>query len=183
MNNFYKKTKGHKGFTIIELLITVSILGILASMGLPGFLETINSTRLTTKANELVASLNFARSEAIKRNTAVYVANTSNSDKRNWKGGWVIFIDNNGNETFNKNTDILLKEYPALESGYSLRVGGNIENWLAYKPTGLYTTSTGRLNDSFQLCTMDKDKKSSRKITLNSIGRTRITKNNVSKCV
>ncbi|MCK5872344.1 MAG: GspH/FimT family pseudopilin [Methylococcales bacterium] len=182
MDIFYKKTKKYNGFTIIELLITVSILGILTSMGLPSFMGTINSTRLTTKANELVAALNFTRSEAIKRNTLVYIANTEGSGQK-WEGGWVIFVDMNGNKAFDRNTDTLLKEYPALESSYTLRTGGNIKHWLAYKPTGLYKTSTGRLNDSFSLCTMNKDKNSSRKITLNSIGRTRVTKNNVSKCV
>ncbi|MCK5898126.1 MAG: GspH/FimT family pseudopilin [Methylococcales bacterium] len=182
MNLFYKKTKQLSGFTIIELLITVSILGILTSMGLPSFMGTINSTRLTTKANELIASLNFARSEAIKRNQSVYVASVNASGQK-WENGWTIYIDNNSNKVFDKNSDTLLKEYQALESSYTLRTGGNIKGWLVYEPTGLYQTSTGRLNDSFSLCTTEKDKKTSRKITLNSIGRTRVTKNNVSKCV
>ncbi|MCK4493005.1 MAG: GspH/FimT family pseudopilin [Methylococcales bacterium] len=181
MDIFYKKTKKHNGFTLIELLVTVSILGILTSMGLPSFMGTINSTRLTTKANTLVTSLNFARSESIKRNTSIYVANTEGSGQQ-WENGWVVFVDMNANKMFDKNTDLLLKEYPALESSYTLRTGGNIKNWLVYKPTGLYQTSTGRLNDSFSLCTVNKDTKNSRKITLNSIGRTRVTKNNVSTC-
>jgi type IV fimbrial biogenesis protein FimT len=181
MDISYKKME-HKGFTTIELLITLSILGFLTSMGLPSFIETINNTRLTTHANELVSSLNFARSEAIKRNTRVYVANTDGSDN-NWEGGWVVFIDDDDDKAFDKTKDILLKEYSPLESNYTLRTGGNIKNWLVYLSTGLYQTSTGRLNDSFRLCTMEKNKNKSRKITLNSIGRTRVTKNNVVTCL
>ncbi len=171
----------NKGFTLIELMITIAIIGIVTAIGLPSFKSIMSSSRLTTNANMLVASLNLARSEAIKRNTIVYVANIG-SVEQTWENGWNIFIDGNGNKVFDEGDekDTLLKTYQALNNNYTLRVGGNIKRWLAYKPSGLYTTSTGRIGDSFRLCTMDADKNNSRKITLNNIGRARVGDNDLS---
>jgi type IV fimbrial biogenesis protein FimT len=59
------------GFSLIELMVALAVAAILISAAVPGFQHLIISSRLTTTANELVAALNMARSEAIKRNAAV----------------------------------------------------------------------------------------------------------------
>ena len=54
------------GFTLVELMITLAIAGILVAVGIPSFNSTISDSRLTSYANEFVTALNLARSEAIK---------------------------------------------------------------------------------------------------------------------
>lgn len=63
--------KKNAGFTIIELMVTVVILAIIATVAIPGFGNLIGENRLTTGTNLLVSSIRLARAEAIKRGTSV----------------------------------------------------------------------------------------------------------------
>ena len=66
----------HIGFTLIEMIATVAVLAILVTVGIPSFQETIDKRRLTGAAEQLYGDLQYARSEAIKRNANVFVTFT-----------------------------------------------------------------------------------------------------------
>ncbi|RUL74087.1 GspH/FimT family pseudopilin [Dyella choica] len=70
-----------RGFTTVELMIALAVLAVLAAIAAPSFQNMINANRLTTAANEIVAGLNTARMEAIKRNA--YTQFCSNSATTN----------------------------------------------------------------------------------------------------
>ncbi|RFC37141.1 MAG: type IV fimbrial biogenesis protein FimT [Candidatus Nitrotoga sp. LAW] len=79
------------GFTLVELLVSVVVLGILASLGASGFQSLIQSQRSKNASFEIFSSLSLARSEAIKRNNFVTV---TPADSTNWGKGWAItYID------------------------------------------------------------------------------------------
>lgn len=65
-----------KGFTVIELMVTLAVAAILLAIAIPSFNYLMVSSKLTTTANAYVYALNIARSEAIKRNADVTVATT-----------------------------------------------------------------------------------------------------------
>ena len=181
MNTHNKKIYVSQGFTLVELLITIVIMGVVMSMGLPAFNGTVRNSRLTTHANELVTALNLARSEAIKRNITVFVRRKG-STSQNWSEGWDVFVDENDNEEFNDGTDILLKTYPPIKNNYTLMTGANFDDWVAYLPSGLNKASSNFSNDSFRLCATAGDTLNSRKITLNAVGRARISRGDVNSC-
>jgi type IV fimbrial biogenesis protein FimT len=88
------------GLTLVELLVAVSIAAILAAVALPSFASFIDEQRVRALTNELVADLNLARSEAIKRNSRVLVCpkagksdNFCAPNTKNWKNGWVVCYD------------------------------------------------------------------------------------------
>ncbi len=62
------------GFTLVELMVTMAIVGILAGLAVPSFGTMIAQNRMVTQTNELVGMLNLAKSEAIKRGAAVRLA-------------------------------------------------------------------------------------------------------------
>jgi len=73
------------GFTLVELVTALAVLGLLAMAAIPMFRELAASQRVQTAASDLQTSLLRARSEAIKQNTVVTMIPVGT-----WKGGWVI---------------------------------------------------------------------------------------------
>lgn len=168
INNYQvmcKNSAKSAGFTLLELMMTIAIAGILVTMAIPSFNLTISSNRLTNYANDLVGALNLARSEAVKRGMQVTILSNSGTAS-DWDAGWTVFTDSNVIGVID-GSDTVLRTYPQLTSGYTLRTGGNYTLWIAYFPTGLITSSTGRNNDTFRLCNATD----SRAITINLVGR------------
>jgi type IV fimbrial biogenesis protein FimT len=139
----HQKSVKHSGFTLIELIVTVSIAAILLSMAIPSFIGTIASNRLTTNANEFVTALNLARSEAINRGISVTVRKVDNNSftnlgaGANWEDGWDVFTDNDSDGVFdNLDGDTLIRTYAALKTSYTLRGNNNFVNFIRYRPDG-----------------------------------------------
>ena len=96
------KHKEQGGFTLVELLVVIAIAAILASLAAPSFVSLMNSTRQGSAQSQLLADLNRARSEAIKRNSRVLLCNTSDGAActalTNWSAGWLVCFDADGND-------------------------------------------------------------------------------------
>lgn len=97
------KSTPHGGFTLIELMVTLAVAAILLSASAPSFVTLIDNNRAASAANDVLASLQFARSEAVKRAADVSLCTSSDGagciGGTDWKDGWIIFVDSNGNES------------------------------------------------------------------------------------
>lgn len=85
-----RRGKAH-GFTLVELMITIGIVGILATIAVPSFRDYVRNQRVKSASFELVAALSLTRSEAIKRNKDIAITRASGG----WQNGWSISADGN----------------------------------------------------------------------------------------
>ena len=104
------------GFTIMELLFAVVIVGILAGIALPSFNYAIAKNRMSSNANEIVGAFNLARSEAAQRGTRINVSSISGGT--NWATGFRIWRDVNANAAYDAGEEIRIFE--AIDTGLTL---------------------------------------------------------------
>ena len=88
------RTSGRqRGFTLIELMVTLTVAGVLLALGIPSFSKLIANNRIATQTNEFVSALNMARSEAVRRSQGVSVRSTNGGV--DFASGWKIYSDPN----------------------------------------------------------------------------------------
>jgi type IV fimbrial biogenesis protein FimT len=140
-----------KGFTLIELMITIIVVSILLATGVPSFLQFIKNNRITSQANNLVVSIQVARSEAVKRNTNTIICAstdqaTCSADADDWASGWIVFSDFNqdgdtdvgADTTFCEDTeDCIIRSNASLSGNTSMSIVPATTHTLRFLPTGL----------------------------------------------
>lgn len=141
-----------KGFTLYELMVVLAIAGGLLFFVAPSFARLVQQQRLTVHVNDLVAHVNLARSEAIKRGVNVLLCRSKNleacSNNAEWHDGWIVFVDSNDNEQRDTGEE-LVRIQQALHPGVTLRFGSLHATYLAYRPGGV-----SHQNGTFTFCDM-----------------------------
>jgi len=86
--------RSQRGFTLIELMVTIAILAIITTVAVPGFSNLIRNTKASGLSNDLVGALQYARSEAVNRNQAVAVCSglTVATCDAGWTNGWIVYV-------------------------------------------------------------------------------------------
>lgn len=108
-----------RGFTLLELLTAIAILGIALGIAVPAFTDMLRSYRAQSQSSEITRAVSLARSEAIKRGGNVYV--TALVDGDSWEDGWRVWHD--GDSNGNYATAELIRTFGVLD-GSSISLKG-----------------------------------------------------------
>jgi type IV fimbrial biogenesis protein FimT len=128
-----------RGFTLVELLATLSVVVILTSLAAASMSSTVSNNRIYATQTEFVASLALARSEAARRGVTVMVTAIAPVTGNAFAGGWRVWADMNGDGSFDSTE--LLRSHEAISS--TILVGDGTTTAFGFTPLGFLNQAGG----------------------------------------
>ena len=131
--------KNQRGFTLVELMITVGIAGILLGVAVPSFQDLMRNGRISSTSNDFVSSLQLTRSEAVKRGHQVIMCKSANGSScttsGDWSAGWLIFADEDNDNALDA-TETTIQVHEALSTGTTLSGDASTANFISFVENG-----------------------------------------------
>jgi type IV fimbrial biogenesis protein FimT len=152
-----RSTNKISGFTLLEMLVVITIAGFLLTVAVPAFQTVIADQRSTANVNELVESLILARSEAIKRGRYVTVCKSSDgstcTSASDWNDGWIVFDNVSSADVDAVDTgDEIIRVYQGLADTVNISPNGNIDEFVSFRPVGSAGTTALNFLGTLTLC-------------------------------
>ena len=179
------RARGALGMSIIELMLTVSIVAVLAALATPSFTGMIQNSRIRSQSSDLMTNLAIARAEAAKRSVRVTLCASTTWQSASpsctgggagaWASGYIVFADVDGSGTFDAGTDTVITVAEPLTGGNTLvsnnftGAGAVAADKFQYRPSG--ATNLPAAGGTFKLCDA-RTGNFGRQITIGVTGRT-----------
>ena len=189
--------KKYSGYSLIELMVALVVLGILLAVGAPQMGVFFKGNRMVANANDLLGGLYLARSEAIKRNSRVTICRSENagdaiptcsSSAAGWEKGWFVYVDVAGIGTYSKGVDgdvLRVNTGAEGESDNQVTITASdigIDKFVSFTSRGIPKQNNGATQSGvFRICdprglTNTAGGVVARGVVLNAAGRVRTTK-------
>jgi len=134
-----------KGFTLLELMVVIAILGITTAIAAPALSTMIANNRIQSSASDFVAALQLAKAEAVARVNPVTLCKSANltvcTDNGDWQQGWIVFSDENGDASVNGDDTVLLS-HETLNEKITFGGTGGVTDFITLRPSGASSITT-----------------------------------------
>ena len=106
-----------KGFTLVELLVTIVIGVLLMVVAVPSFVTFQRNAQLSDAVSNFIAAINVARANAMKQGVDAYLEPKNGTD---WRTGWTVYADTNFNQSYDTGSDPIILSFETLASSVSI---------------------------------------------------------------
>lgn len=181
------KVDRNRGFTLIELMLTLAVAGALLAYGIPLFSSSVKNSRLTGAVNEFVSAIHLTRSEASKRGGSVIICRADDTDTdlptcgtgTSWLDGWVVFADDpagNGQNlgVLDAGDDIVAVHGPLSDQMFINIQDNAIASQIEFTATGFANLPANLGQRYIVFCDEAGDNKYSRAMTISNLGRPQV---------
>lgn len=160
-----------RGFTLVELMVVLSIVAILIGLAAPAFGDMLLRSRLSSHANDAVSSALLARGEAIKRNAPVSMCVSADglacSSSGSWEQGYLVMCKTTDNATCDEagTSTLVLRYTAALPAGWKMTEAASLVK-VVFQPTGV-----GATTGAWTICRVAPADGEQRTVRISSTGR------------
>ena len=168
----------NEGFTLIELMIVVIVLGSILSVGTPLLRGAVQKNELRAQSLRFLGAINLARSEAVMRNTPVSICPSSMAISGrpectgNYADGWIVFANADRDRVVDADTDQVLRVFEGLPPGFRLTNRNGTRD--AFELINYLPDGTSHSNRTLLFCSPDGAARHNVSIVLNIVGRARL---------
>ncbi len=139
MHEPLRQPRRAQGFTLLELLFTVAVAAVLLGIAAPNFRNMYIRNALAGHSNDVIGSIAYARSEAIRQSTPISICASSDGAtcSGTWSDGWIIFVNSDGDEPAAVDDgETILKTYSGVGGNYSIGASANLSANITYRRDG-----------------------------------------------
>lgn len=173
-----------RGFTLLEALVVLALLGILVGMAAPAMSDLRLKHQLQSQAEGFLDSLVLARTESLRRQQRISLCALASGGgcdaDGQWQQGWLVFVDGNDNGLMDSG-ETLIEAHAALPSGMSLGATSTVKNYFSYGPDGRSATANGGfMAGTWRFCRVSSSL--GWQVVSNALGKPRIEKYTAQEC-
>jgi len=166
--------KSANGFTLIELMVTLSVAAILIAVAVPSFGSLMSNNRISSSVSAFNQTLNLARSEAVRRGRVVSVCRSSDQascTNTPWDRGWLVWVDLDDDGNLSDASEVL-RVRGALSSVITMVQQAPVTPSFSYNANGFLAINPGA-SLTFDVCDSARTGEVGREIVIPAVGKNR----------